>query len=89
MKGVLYYSSLFIAFAILKCNVFFFFADLHEFLTAAYAEYDIMIWSATRYLPLFSCVKILVLFREYNILYNPCCDSLQPGHTYIMFFVIE
>ena len=24
------------------------FTDLHEFLTAAYAEYDIMIWSATR-----------------------------------------
>lgn len=23
-------------------------ADLHEFLSAAYAEYDIMIWSATR-----------------------------------------
>lgn len=23
-------------------------ADLHEFLTAAYAEYDIIIWSATR-----------------------------------------
>ena len=53
---------------VFKCKLILTFlcTDLHEFLTAVYAEYDIMIWSATRsdfHLaslgPQISCIKIM------------------------------
>lgn len=44
------FVAFFLSFVSNLCFVFAF-ADLHEFLTSVYAEYDIMIWSATKYCP--------------------------------------
>ncbi|CAN1828969.1 Ubiquitin-like domain-containing CTD phosphatase [Linum perenne] len=46
---------------------------LHEFLTAAYAEYDIMIWSATRYelCCLYSMKWVELKMGELGVLSNP------------------
>lgn len=68
-----------------KCCVFLFSADLHEFLTAVYSEYDIMIWSATRYDHLLSLTNFFyVLNNRFAILdiVKNCCHmwlmQLQP-----------
>lgn len=47
-KFVAYITYLFCYFPPFFNECTFVVADLHEFLTAAYSEYDIIIWSATR-----------------------------------------